>query len=138
MLYRMENEPSVPGKAPFTDVRAGSYYEKAVAWAAANGIVTGVSADRFAPDAGITREQLAAILYRYAAYRGMQTPEHPDALLGFADRASVSSYAVKAMQWAVGEDLMQGSAGRLTPDGSASRAQVAAIVHRFCERNSER
>lgn len=68
----------------------------------------------------------------------MQTPEHPDALLGFADRASVSSYAVKAMQWAVGEGLMQGSAGWLTPGGSASRAQVAAIVHRFCEGNSER
>lgn len=138
MLYRMENEPSVQGKVPFTDVQVGSYYEKAVAWAAANGIVTGVSADRFAPDAGITREQLAAILYRYAAYRGMQTPEHPDALLGVADRASVSSYAVKAMQWAVGEGLVQGSAGRLTPGGSASRAQVAAIVHRFCEGNSER
>lgn len=68
----------------------------------------------------------------------MQTPEHPDALLDFANRASVSSYAVKTMQWAVGEGLMQGSAGRLTPGGSASRAQVAAMVHRFCEGNSER
>ena len=68
----------------------------------------------------------------------MQTPEHPDALFGFADRASVSSYAVKAMQWAVGEGLMQGSSGRLTPGGSTSRAQVAAILHRFCEGNSER
>lgn len=67
----------------------------------------------------------------------MQTPEHPDALLGFADRASVSSYAVKAMQWTVGEGLIQGSAGRLTPGGSASRAQVAAILHRFCESNSK-
>ena len=68
----------------------------------------------------------------------MQTPEHPDALLGFADRASVSSYAVKAMQWAVGEGLVQGSAGWLTPGGNASRAQVAAMVHRVCEGNSER
>ena len=137
MLYRMEKEPPVQGKATFTDVLTGSYYEKAVIWAAENGIATGVSAQRFDPDADITREQLAAILYRYAAYCGLQTPEYPAALRGFSDQASVSGYAVKAMQWAVGEGLMQGSEGRLMPGSSASRAQVAAILHRFCESKAD-
>ena len=132
MLYRMEAEPTAQGSG-FTDVAAGSYYADAVAWAAENGIVNGVSETSFAPDDSITREQMAAILYRYASYKGYDVTAS-GSLNAYADAAQVSSYAATAMQWANGEGLITGVTGTtLDPQGSATRAQVATILMRFCE-----
>ena len=133
ILYRMEGQPSVSRDCPFTDVASGSYYERAITWAAANGIVTGHSSTIFAPDANITREQLAAILYRYAVYKGLDVSVGEDTnILSYEDFASLSEYAIPAMQWACGAGVLYGSAGKLLPDAPATRAQAAAILHRFC------
>ena len=111
----------------------GSYYEKAVAWACANGIVNGCSNTEFRPDAGVTREQMAAILYRYADYKGYDVSAN-GSLDQFSDASKVSSYAADAMKWAVGEQLLSGvTAKTLIPQGYATRAQVATILMRFCE-----
>ena len=135
ILWRMENEPAAKHGCPFADVRRGSYYEQAIAWASENGIVTGFDASTFAPDRAITREQLAAILFRFAAYRGMDAVTLRENLSGFQDRAAISTYAVSALNWAVGEGLMQGTGDKLEPTGSATRAQVAAMLRRFMQRN---
>ena len=129
ILYRMAGSPAVSGAAGFGDVPAGAYYADAAAWAAANGIVTGYDADTFAPDAPITREQLAAILYRCAGASGDNA-----ALDGFTDAASVSGYASGAMAWAVDAGLITGMGdGTLAPQGSATRAQTAVILMRFAK-----
>ena len=129
ILYRMAGSPAVSGAAGFGDVPAGAYYADAAAWAAANGIVTGYDADTFAPDALITREQLAAILYRCAGASGDNA-----ALDGFTDAASVSGYASGAMAWAVDAGLITGMGdGTLAPQGSATRAQTAVILMRFAK-----
>ena len=130
VLYRLEGEPTVTGRSSFTDVRSGAYYEKAVIWAAANGIVTGTDSTSFSPDAKVTREQLAAILYRYAQYRKLDTDASAK-LNSFTDADSVSAYASEALGWAVSESLINGASGKLMPKGDATRAQVAAILHRF-------
>lgn len=130
VLYRLEGEPTVTGRSSFTDVRSGAYYEKAVIWAAANGIVTGTGSTSFSPDAKVTREQLAAILYRYAQYRKLDTDASAK-LNSFTDADSVSAYASEALGWAVSEGLINGASGKLMPKGDATRAQVAAILHRF-------
>lgn len=130
VLYRLEGEPTVTGRSSFTDVRSGAYYEKAVIWAAANGIVTGTDSTSFSPDAKVTREQLAAILYRYAQYRKLDTDASAK-LNSFTDAGSVSAYASEALGWAVSEGLINGASGKLMPKGDATRAQVAAILHRF-------
>ena len=130
VLYRLEGEPTVTGRSSFTDVRSGAYYEKSVIWAAANGIVTGTDSTSFSPDAKVTREQLAAILYRYAQYRKLDTDASAK-LNSFTDADSVSAYASEALGWAVSEGLINGASGKLMPNGDASRAQVAAILHRF-------
>ena len=130
VLYRLEGEPTVTGRSSFTDVRSGTYYEKAVIWAAANGIVTGTDSTSFSPDAKVTREQLAAILYRYAQYRKLDTDASAK-LNSFTDADSVSAYASEALGWAVSEGLINGASGKLMPKGDATRAQVAAILHRF-------
>ncbi len=130
VLYRLEGEPTVTGRSSFTDVRSGAYYEKAVIWAAANGIVTGTDSTSFSPDAKVTREQLAAILYRYAQYRKLDTDVSAK-LNSFTDTDSVSAYASEALGWAVSEGLINGASGKLMPKGDATRAQVAAILHRF-------
>lgn len=130
VLYRLEGEPTVTGRSSFTDVRSGAYYEKAVIWAAANGIVTGTDSTSFSPDAKVTREQLAAILYRYAQYRKLDTDASAK-LNSFTDADSVSAYASEALGWAVSEGLINGASGKLMPKGDATRAQVAAILHRF-------
>lgn len=130
VLYRLEGEPTVTGRSSFTDVRSGAYYEKAVIWAAANGIVTGTDSTSFSPDAKVTREQLAAILYRYAQYRKLDTDASAK-LNSFTDADSVSAYASEAFGWAVSEGLINGASGKLMPKGDATRAQVAAILHRF-------
>lgn len=130
VLCRLEGEPTVTGRSSFTDVRSGAYYEKSVIWAAANGIVTGTDSTSFSPDAKVTREQLAAILYRYAQYRKLDTDASAK-LNSFTDAGSVSAYASEALGWAVSEGLINGASGKLMPKGDATRAQVAAILHRF-------
>ena len=133
MLYRYDGSPVVSGQCPFGDVAACKYYRKAVIWAAENQIVGGLGGDRFGPDEPVTREQLAAILYRYANYKGYDTQRSVE-LAKFADRDDVGSYAVNAVKWAVADGLLSGvSATELQPKGFAIRAQVAAILMRFCE-----
>ena len=132
ILYRLEGEPSAALSA-FQDVASNQWYAKAVGWAAANGIVTGYSESQFGPNDKITREQMAAILYRYAAYKGYDVSQRAD-LSKYEDQGTISSYAVDSMAWANGEGLINGiDADTLNPKGSAIRAQVAAILHRFCE-----
>ena len=132
VLYRLEGEPSVRGRSGFSDVTFNSYYEDAVTWAADNGIVNGTSTTTFSPNANVTREQMAAILYRYAQHKKYNTAAS-SGLNGFTDHASVSGYAAASLEWAVAEKLVNGSAGKLMPTGNATRAQVAAILHRFVE-----
>ena len=133
ILYRMEGQPSISRDCPFTDVASGSYYERAITWAAANGIVTGHSSTIFAPDANITREQLAAILYHYAVYKGLDVSVGENTnILSYEDFASLSEYAIPAMQWACGAGVLYGFGGSLLPDAPANRLQAAAILHRFC------
>lgn len=132
VLYRLEDQPAVNGRSGFSDVQYNGYYEDAVTWAADNGIVNGTSASTFSPNANVTREQMAAILYRYAQYKKYNTAASAS-LNGFTDHASVSGYAAASLEWAVAEKLINGSAGKLMPTGNATRAQVAAILHRFVE-----
>ena len=134
ILYRMAGSPSVSGSSDFTDVAAGKWFAKAVAWAAANGIVNGYGSGLFGPNDPVTREQLAAILYRYAVYGGMTAVTLEENLGGFADTAQLSAYAIQAMNWAVGQGLINGSGSNLVPKAQATRAQVAAIIHRYLDR----
>ena len=130
VLYRLEGQPAVNGRSGFSDVQYNGYYEDAVTWAADNGIVNGTSTTTFSPNANVTREQMAAILYRYAQYKKYNTAAS-SGLNGFTDHASVSGYAAASLEWAVAEKLVNGSEGKLLPTGNATRAQVAAILHRF-------
>ena len=131
ILYRLAEEPEVTQTAAFTDVAAGKYYADAVAWASANGIVTGYGNGTFAPNQAITREQLAVILYRYARYAGADVTASA-ALDQFSDAASVSGYAAEAMAWTVAEGIISGvSGGTLSPKTGASRAQVATMLVRL-------
>ena len=130
MLHRLNGTPAA-GLAGFADVAGGQWYSEAVAWAAANGVVNGYSDTKFAPNEEITREQLAAILYRYAQFKGLDVSAKGD-LSGFADGAAVSGWAQEAMQWAVGAELLNGNAdGTLAPAAGATRAEVAMILMRF-------
>ena len=131
VLWRYEGEPEAPANT-FSDVKAGSWYFDAVSWAAANNIVGGVGDNKFDPDGNITREQMATILYRYCNGKGIDTSKQAS-LSGFPDAGKVSSYAQTAMQWAVAEKLVNGSDGKLLPQGNATRAQVATILMRFIE-----
>ena len=132
VLYRLEGQPAVNGRSGFSDVQYNGYYEDAVTWAADNGIVNGTSITTFSPNANVTREQMAAILYRYAQYKKYNTAAS-SSLNSFSDHTSVSGYAEASLQWSVAEKLVNGSNGKLMPTGNASRAQVAAILHRFAE-----
>ena len=133
ILYRIENEP-VAGKADmFGDVSGGQWYTSAVAWAAENGIVNGYSNGNFGPNDPITREQLATILYRYTKFKSGNVETSRDYLNSFSDAGQVSAYAADAMNWAVAGGLINGSNGKLMPTARASRAQVAAIIHRYLE-----
>ena len=132
ILYRLEGEPAAEA-ASFKDVEAGSWYEAAVNWAAANGIVNGYDADTFAPTDQITREQMAAILYRYANFKGQDVTGQAE-LGSFTDSSAVSEYAQTAMAWAVNAELINGmTETTLVPQGSATRAQVATLMMRLCE-----
>ena len=133
MLYRLEGQPAVSGSNPFPDVASGSYCDDATAWAAANGIVTGYESGEFRPGQAITRQEMAAILYRYAQYRKLDTSVGEDTnILSFEDVSQLSDYAIPAMQWAVGAGVINGTAAStLSPRGDASRTQVANILYRF-------
>ena len=131
ILYRLAGEPEPGGDSGFADVETGTWYTDAVAWAAQNGIVNGVSDTEFAPGDDITREQLAAILYRYAACQGYDVSQRAD-LSGFGDASSISDYAQEALSWAHAQGLVLGfEDGSLRPQGTASRAQIAAVLMRF-------
>ena len=133
VLYRLAGEPEVTGKADFDDIASGSYYEKAVIWASENGIVNGYGDGKFGPNDEVTREQLAAILCRYAKLMGIDTTKSAD-LSAFKDADKVSSWAAEALGWANANKLINGiGGGLLDPAGKATRAQVAAILHRFVE-----
>ena len=131
ILYRLEGEPAA-GSSDFTDVPAGQYYTDAVAWAAANGIVNGYGDGAFSPEDPIAREQMAAILYRYAAYKEYDVTARGD-LSGYTDADQISTYAMDAMAWVNGEGVLAGtSATTLDPAGATTRAQAATILMRCC------
>lgn len=130
-LYRLAGSPKVTEKAAFTDVVSGSYYEAAVAWAARNAIASGTSETTFEPNKAVTREQLAKFLFNYAVYQGMDAVTLSENLSSFSDQAEISAYAVSALQWAVGAELIKGSDSKLQPAGTATRCQFAAILNRF-------
>jgi uncharacterized protein YjdB len=132
ILYRLAGQPAVSGDLPFPDVESGTWYTDAVAWAAENGIVNGVSDTEFAPGDDITREQLVTVLYRYAESKGYDVSASAD-LSGYPDAGQVQDYAQPAMAWAVAEGIVEGVDGNLNPTGDATRAQIATILMRFCE-----
>ena len=131
ILWRLEGEPASGYDMDYSDVAGGAWYAGAVRWATEHGIVNG-SEGQFYPGGIVTREQLAAMLYRYAQYKGYDLTAGGD-LSGFADAGAVSGWAETSLAWAVGQRLIQGSANQIDPTGSAIRAQVAAILMRFCE-----
>ena len=131
MLYRLESEPDA-GLSAFSDVADSAYYAKAVAWAVKTGIVTGYDSSRFGPDDLATREQTAVILYRYAAYKNYSVNERAD-LSAFADAEQISGYALEGMSWANAMGLVNGrSASEMVPAGQTTRAEMAALLMRFC------
>lgn len=139
ILYRLEGEPSFKTSVPFTDLKQ-SWYKNAVAWAYENNIVNGTDKNSFSPDGPITREQLAAILFRFSSFRGYDVSGRKD-LSSFPDSKRVSSYASDALSYAYAESLITGTASSseqtvLDPKGSATRAQIAAILMRYCTRHS--
>ena len=131
MLWRMEGSPEPKQSAGFTDVKPGAYYEKAVDWAAETGIASGYGNQTFGPDDAVTREQLAAVLYRYAQYQGMDVSVRSD-LSKFADADEISAYAKEPMEWANAVKLIVGrTETELVPKGTATRAETAALLNRF-------
>ena len=134
IIYNMEGQPATSGSSVFTDVADGAWYADAVTWAASQGIVGGYGGGLFGPEDNITREQLASILYRYAQTKGYDTSVGENTnILSYTDALEISEYAIPAMQWACGAGIMEGNAGYLTPQGDATRAQVATMLMRFCE-----
>ena len=134
ILWRMEGSPAPKGKNSFTDVEAGKWYADAITWTAENGIFAGYGKDKFGPDDPITREQLAAIFYRYAGYKGYDLTVKGN-LDKFKDADKVTDYAKMAMQWAVSSGLVKGKSGNLLdPQGTATRAEIATMLHRFIEK----
>lgn len=135
VLYRLEGSPVLSNSSSFSDVASGAYYQDAIAWAVANGITSGYGNGKFGPNDPITREQLATFLYRYAKYKGLDVSVGEDTnILSYNDALTISEYAFPAIQWLCGEGIMQGSDGNLMPAGNATRAQIAALLHRFCEK----
>ena len=131
VIYRMENEPQT-GKCAFTDVESGSYYESAVTWANENGIVSGISEDCFAPNEPITREQMAAIIYRYAAFKGYDITTSSNT--SYTDNDNISDYAKNAVIWAAEKSVMTGNTdGSFAPKANTTRAQVASVFMRMVE-----
>ena len=131
ILYRAAGSPSVSFNNVFSDVKSTSWFADAVSWASREGIVDGYGNGKFGPNNAITREQITAILYRYAAKLGKSTSGNVSSLNGFADSSSVSSWAKESMAWAVDHQIINGSSGNLLPRNNATRCQIAAIIHRF-------
>ena len=133
LLWRLEQEPVVTGNTVFKDILNQAYYHQAVTWASENSVVEGYSDSIFAPDKHITREQMAAILFRYAELKGYDVSKK-SRLNSFVDGAKTKAYAKLAMEWAVANKLITGKpGGLLEPGGKATRAEVAVIFMRFAE-----
>ena len=138
IFYRMEGSPAVEGENSFTDVVPDmAWLYDAVTWAQQNGIMGGCGNNRFAPNEPVTREQLVAIFYRYAQYKGYDTTQDGMAIREFDDYESISDYAMGAMTWAVNSGLVKGGNNLLNPKGTAARAEIAAMLHRFMESRNE-
>ena len=137
VLYRVEGEPATNRSIPFADVDMGAYYANAVIWGQQNGIIKGYSETEFGPDDKITREQIAAIMHRYAQYKGYDVSVGENTnILSYEDFDEISDYAIPSMQWAVGSGMIKGkSESTLNPLDNATRAEIAAILHRFIEAN---
>jgi len=137
ILYRLEGEPRVSGITSYADLEAGQYYLDAVCWAQINCIANGISDTQFAPNDNITREQIAAIMHRYARYKEYDVSVGDNTnILSYDDFGAISEYATSSMQWAVGSGLIKGkSESTLNPLDNATRAEVVAILHRFIEAN---
>lgn len=135
ILFNLEGKPQ-SASASFSDVKADAWYAKAVGWAAANKVVTGYTDGTFRPNTAVTREQAAAILYRYAQSKGIDVSVGEDTnILSYADALQASEYAIPALQWAVGAGVLNGKGGNLlAPTGTATRAEIAAIMQRWCEK----
>ncbi len=133
-LYRMAGEPAVTAKAAFTDVPADYWCAAAITWAAENGVVTGYGDGGFRPADAVQRQELAAMLFRFAVYQGMSAVTLEENLAPFADRADVAAYAVPAMNWVVGQGILQGKDGSLLPQAPVDRAQLAAMLRRYLEK----
>ena len=135
ILYRSEGEPATNRSIPFSDVDMGAYYANAVIWAQQVGIVKGISETEYAPDMEVTREQLATIMFRYAAFKGMDAVTLEENL-GFNDASDISDWAVAAMNWGVGKNyIFSRTEGEIAPGVAATRAEIAAILHRFMKAN---
>lgn len=130
LLYRLNGEPTVTGKMPFTDVAEGKYYTDAVLWAYTNEVVNGTSATTFSPDDFVTRQEMVAMLYRYAKNNGMDVSDSVS-LNDYSDASSVASWASTAMQWAAADGIVKGANGALNPRNNTTRAEAAAILVRF-------
>lgn len=130
VLYRLAGQPAVSGGAAFNDVSSSAWYSDAVTWAAQTGIVTGTGGNQFSPDLPVSREQIAVMLRRYAAYYGYDVSGAAD-LSGYADGGSVSGFAREGVSWAVAEGLLQGGDGKLSPTSNATRAEVATLLQRY-------
>jgi len=133
VLHRLDGRPSAGAGAGFSDVGDKSaYYYAAVAWASANDIVNGYSDGTFKPDSQVTREQMAAFMYRYALYNGADQSAPGTVFDTFPDRARASGYAAHAMRWTVSREIIRGSGGMLLPQNTATRAEVAQIIYNYC------
>lgn len=141
ILYRLAGSPAVTASAPFADVAPDSYCADAAAWAAQTGVAAGIGGGRFAPQRAITRAELAAMLYRFAARQDggvTNSAAMTAADTAFSDAAQIPAYAAQAAAWAAETGLIRGDAGRFLPQSSAARAQTAAILHRFCELKTDK
>ena len=132
ILYRLQGQPHISAINDFTDVKSGAYYASAVVWAEKYGLVQGYGNNLFGPNDPVTREQMATILYRYVKMLGHDAQSNSTLLNSYSDGALISLYAVEAMGWAVNVGLLQGNGANLMPRSGASRAEIAALVHRFC------
>ena len=133
ILNRIDGETAAKGAASFDDIAKGSYYENAVEWAEENGIVTGYSDSVFAPDDNVTREQMVAMLYRYAKYKGIDTSAAETAdISAYSDAGDISAYALTAMKWAYGAGVIKGrSSETLAPKANITRAEIAQIIKNY-------
>ena len=134
ILYNMEENPTVSGTSPFSDVtNTSAWYYKAVLWASQNKIVSGNKDGTFKPNGNITREELAIMLYNYAKFKGKDMSKTDD-LSKFSDKNKVASYALTAVKWAVANNVITGSNGKLNPKGTATRAETASMIYKYCDK----